>query len=427
MVMGETVCLRQLAAGCWAAQMQFWRFIGNAKVTLERLIEGWSEQTREAVEGRHVLAIQDTSELKFHTTAANRRGLGKVKKGNAFGVLLHAMIAVDARSGICLGAVTGQIWTRDGEVKAHHSKRPLSEKESSRWLTTPQAAKTILAKAAMITFIGDREDDIYAVWAWVPEENTHLLVRVMHDHKLVTGGTLRKAVQGRPLAAKGVIELRERVDRKARKAHVGLRFGAVVLARPKNTLEDDLPESVALNFVEVIEPHPPQGADPLHWLLLTTHKVDSVEAAWQIVAWYRQRWVIEQFFRVLKSQGLKIEDSQLQSADGLMKLVAIAVRAAAIIIQLVQSREGHDPQPASLAFTADEIKALQALNTSVQGKTLLQKNPHAKKSLAWAGWIIAKLGGWTGYASHRPPGPITFYNGLQYFRAFAAGWAYKNV
>src|SRR5215475_5615865 len=74
--------------------MRFWRFIANTRVTIEKLIESWSEQTRTAVCDRHVLAIQDTSDIKFTTTTENRRGLGKVGKGNVFGVLLHAMMAV---------------------------------------------------------------------------------------------------------------------------------------------------------------------------------------------------------------------------------------------------------------------------------------------------------------------------------------------
>jgi hypothetical protein len=132
-------------------------------------------------------------------------------------------------------------------------------------------------------------------------------------------------------------------------------------------------------------------------------------------------------FRLMKSQSLKIEDSQLASAEGLIKLVAITARAAASILQLVQARDGKSAEPAANAFSEQEIAVLDGLNTKIQGKTALQKNPHAKHSLAWAAWIIAKLGGWDGYPSSKPPGPITFRNGLEYFRAIAAGWALRDV
>ena len=416
-----------MARGVWSAQMRFWRFLSNPRVTLERLIAGWSTQTRIAASGRHVLAIQDTSEIKFATTPEDRRGLGKVKKGNVHGVLLHAMIGVDADTGSCLGLVGGQVWTRAEERKAPHAQRVLADKESRRWVDTATQAKEVLAQARMITVINDREGDFYAHWARTPDDNTHLLSRVMHDHAVVGGGTLRKAAKRVEFSAKAIIEVPKRVDRRGRKAHLSLRFGSVTLARPRHTLEKELPESVALNFVEVVELHPPKGAEPVHWLLLTTHQVASTADAWQIVTWYKLRWLIEQLFRSMKSQGLQIEDCQLQTADRLKKIVAVAAKAAAIVIQLVQARGGHETLPANIAFSQDEIEVIEALNKSLQGKTDLQKNPHSTKTLAWAAWVIAKLGGWSGYASHKPPGPITFHNGLAHFQTLAAHWLTAHV
>jgi Transposase DDE domain len=427
MLCARNVCLRRMAGGLWAAQMAFWRFLKNRRVTVERLIEGWSDQTRVAAAGRHVLAIQDTSEIKFSTPEDDRRGLGKVKKGNAYGVLLHAMLAVDADTGNCLGLVGGEIWTRGEKNETPHAQRRLADKESRRWVTTAEQAVEVLAQVRKITVINDREGDFYAHWAHTSAENVELLSRVMHDHRLMEGGTLRQAAARLPFCAKAVIELPKRIDRHARKAHLSLRFGAVVLKRPEHTPDKDLPETVSLNFVEVVELHPLRGAEPIHWLLLTTHKVASAADAWQIVAWYKLRWTIEQLFRSMKSQGLQIEDSQLKSADRLAKLVAIAAKAAAIVIQLVQARNGPENLPACFAFSAEEIDVIEALNKSLQGKTQLQKNPHAPNTLARAAWVIAKLGGWSGYASHRPPGPITFHNGLARFQTLAGAWAIAHV
>jgi hypothetical protein len=424
MVACSTVCLRRLAQGRWAQQMQFWRFMANDRVTVAKLIEGWSDRTRGAALGRHILAIQDTSELKFTTTADDRRGLGKVKKGNAYGVLLHAMIGVDADSGVMLGLVGGQIWTRQGDVETPHGKRRLTEKESARWIATAEQAKQSLAGASLVTVVADRESDFYANWACTSGRNIHLLTRLMNDHAVVEGGTVRKALTRWPVAGQAVVELRERANRRPRNANLSLRFGSVVLQRPKNTMEKGLPANIAVNVVEVIEPRPPKEAEPVHWILLTTHDIKTLADAWQIVAWYRQRWIIEQFFRTLKLQGLRIEDSQLATADRLCKLVAIAASAAAIVIQLVQARHGRDTQTASLAFTQHEIKLIAILNQQMQGNTARQKNPHPPNSLAWAAWVIAKLGGWHQYEA-KPPGPITFHNGLTAFRTAAS--VFKHV
>ena len=147
---GMAMQLRRLG-GDRGGELQPGRFFANPKVTAEKLIEGWADRTGEACAGRHVLAIQDRSEVKFPTTAQRRRGLGPVKKGNAYGVLVHAMIAVDATSGSCLGLVGGDVWSRDGVNPIPHRDRPLAERESVHWLDTAQQAKQVLGSAAMVS------------------------------------------------------------------------------------------------------------------------------------------------------------------------------------------------------------------------------------------------------------------------------------
>src|SRR5258705_7430398 len=102
MVAGKDVCLRRLSKGNRAREVRFNWLLGNDKVTTARIIESWSEGTVAAAEGRHILAIQDTSEINFATTARRRRGLGETGHGNGHGVLLHSMLAVDAENGSCL-------------------------------------------------------------------------------------------------------------------------------------------------------------------------------------------------------------------------------------------------------------------------------------------------------------------------------------
>jgi hypothetical protein len=395
-------------------------------VTVERLIEGWSEQARTAVAGRHVLAIQDTSEIHFSTRPKHRRGLGEVGKGNARGVLAHVMAAVDADNGGCLGLVTGSIYNRKGRVRVSHAKRALKDKESKRWTETPQAAKPVLAAASMVTAMSDRECDIYHYWASAPGPNFHLLTRMMHDRALADGGTVGKTTAAWPFAAMREVELSATPGRAARKATLSLRFGEVTILRPDGKDMKHLPKTVTLRLVEAVERDPPAGVEPIHWRLLTTHAVDDVAMAWQIVDWYRLRWIIEQLFRLMKSDGLRLEDSQLETADALMKLTAIAAKAACVILQLVQARDGS-AEPASIAFSKPEIAVLDQLNGEIEGKTALQKNPHARHSLAWASWIIARMGGWSGYPSSRPPGPITMRNGWEYFCAIARGWTLRDA
>jgi hypothetical protein len=432
MVGHQSICLRRLAAGARAAIVGFGRFLSNPRVTVEALVEGWGAQTSLACAGRHVLAIQDTSEINFSTTAKTRRGLGETGKGNGRGVLLHAMLAVEAETGGVLGLVTGRVWTRKGRVETHHSKRSLTEKESERWLATGEAAKPVLAAAGMVTDVSDREADIYAKWASLPTDSFHVLTRAWHDRVTADGGRLSTA--SLLPAGQADIELRERPAgggrkqaRLARTAHLVARFGEVTLKRPRNQLDKSLAKTVKVSLIEVSEPFPPAGAEPVMWRLLTTHAVNDAETAWRIVGWYRQRWTIEQLFRTLKNQGLKLEDSQLEDAERLIKLVAVATRAATIIMQLVQARDGRSAQSADIVFSQQETEVLQALVPKLEGKTALQKNPHPPRTLAWAAWVIAKLGGWDGYPKSKPPGPITFRHGLEHFQALVKGWTLRDM
>src|SRR5206468_1284820 len=149
------------------------------------------------------------------------------------------------------------------------------------------------------------------------------------DRALADGGTLSSA-PGLTPGGRRTVTLRARAELPERVATLALRFGRVALARPGNTPEPDLPERLALTLVEVIEVDPPAGVEPVEWRLLTTHQVGDAAAAWQIVDWYRQRWTIEQLFRTLKQQGLQLEDSQLETADRLLKLTALAAQAACL-------------------------------------------------------------------------------------------------
>ena len=113
-----------------------------------------------------------------------------------------------------------------------------------------------------------------------------------------------------------------------------------------------------------------------------------------------------------------MEDSQLGSADCLVKLAA-ATKAARVDVQLTQERDGKHQTPATNVFTDLEIETLAALGPTLEGKTERQQNHHPRHSLAWAAWIIVRLGGWNCY--YKQPGPITFRRGMEQFHAIHRG------
>lgn len=420
-----TVTLRE-AADRRAQWVGFSRWLNNPNVTVSEIIAHSGQALSGRVAGLHVLAIQDTTELNYAAHAGRVRGLGPTGNGIDPGLFVHPVLAVDAGSGAVLGLAGMQIWTRREPARPDYRKQPIEEKESYRWIKGAASAKTVLAAAAMVTVLGDRESDIYEEFARIPDPHTHLLTRACRDRLLLGGDHLFAVAQGWPARHRFKLDLRAQPGRAARTAEVELRFGEVTIQRPQNCSDPTAPPHLTLRLVEVSERNP-TVVKPIHWRLLTTHAVTKAAEALAIVAWYRERWHIEQLFRTSKSQGLDLESSQVEDAAALSKLAAIAIIAASKIMQLVLARAGTVDRPATDIVARAQVPMLEALQRSLEGKTAKQKNHHPKHSIAWLSWIIARLGGWTGYASERPPGPITMSRGWHRFEQIAHGWMLRDV
>jgi hypothetical protein len=127
-------------------------------------------------------------------------------------------------------------------------------------------------------------------------------------------------------------------------------------------------------------------------------------------------------FRTLKTEGLNFESSELESGASLRKLLIMSLAASVEIMQMKQARDGKTDEDASLVFSGEEIECIKNSMPKIEGKTEKLKNPYKAGILAWAAWFIARLGGWSGYASQRPPGVITFRDGWVRFHSFYDGW-----
>lgn len=426
MVAKGTVRVRQLTS-TRAEQVRVQRWLANAQVTVEEIMAYCGSRMRQLAANRHVLAIQDTTELNYQKHAGRTRGLGTVGNGKDAGLFLHPVLAVDADTGACLGLVGAQLWLRTKSKDPKYRAQPIEAKESVRWLRGGETAKRFLDGAARVTLVDDREGDIYEKWARLPDDRFDLLTRARADRLLASGRSLFAVTNAMPVAHRYDLELPARSgkrQRSARCAPMELRFGSVTVQRPRHCSDPDAPANLTLCVVDVREFVDPQQPveEPIHWRLLTTHRIDSVDDAMALVSWYCQRWQIEQLFRTLKRQGLDAEASQLETGAGLLRLAALAVQTATRCMQLVLARDGTDTQSAEVVFEADDIEVLTALQPTLEGRTEKQRNHHPHRSLAWAAWIIARLGGWKGYRSESPPGPITMHEGFTRFTAIAEGW-----
>jgi hypothetical protein len=378
-----------------AGEIRLTRFLRNEAVTAGEMAAEAGRLTSERCQGRDVLVIQDT-------TVTRSEGGG--------GEYLHAVIALDAGDGAILGLVDGQFLRRASGRKSLRRSLPVEEKESFRWLQGADQAASVCAGARRITVVSDREGDIYEAFALRPD-GVELLVRASQDRGLGEEAKLFAALDALPEAGRAPLDLPAQPGRKARTAQLAVRFAVLPLARPDRGFGKGLADAVELQCIDVREVSPPPGQAGLHWRLLTTHRVEDADQAWAVVDLYRKRWAIEQLFRTLKTQGFDIEGLRIEDPSPRDKLVMATLIAAVIIQQMVHARDGGTgpPRPCTDAFDPQDLPLIEAFCAKLEGKTQRQRNPHPKGSLAYAAWVCARLGGWTGY--YGKPGPIVMLQG----------------
>src|ERR1700733_8796792 len=216
------------------------------------------------------------------------------------------------------------------------------------------------------------------------------------------------------------MDIGRRVGDPGRVATVAPRAGPVTLKRPCQGFAKTDAAPVSRALVEAREINAAANQEPLHWRLLTSLEVGDADAACEIVRLYRLRWRIEEVFRALKSDGMRLEATQMHQAKRLFELAVVGLTAACRTIQLVDARNGS-ARPATDVIDAGLLSMAAAIGPTLEGNTERQKNPHPPHSLAWLAWIIARLGGWNCY--YKPPAPKTMRAGWAQFAAMATGFA----
>jgi hypothetical protein len=399
--------VQRKVGGDRAGEIAMDRFLSCEEVTKEEILETLTSRTAERCKGRRIVLAQDTVEVNFSGSDLGRRGLGPAGNGKSKGFFIHAAVAVDVADDAVVGLASAEIWTRQGKVKGTQWKRRFATKESARWLRTAETLAERFKDAGQVIVVGDRESDIYGLFAHRPQR-VELLVRANQNRVLAEGKRLfEEPREWSSLGTTLVPVIPRKPGEKMREAKIQFRAGIVRIRRPRTLPRTD-PEFVELTLVEAYEANAPAKVKPIQWRLLTTLSADTAEAAAEVVQLYRRRWRIEQTFRALKNHGLQLPDVQMQRADKLFKLAAMAIGAAVRILQLVDARHGSR-RPAADLMTSMQIDAVRLIAPTLEGKTQRQQNPHEAGSLAWLAWVAARLGGWNCY--YKPPGPKTMADG----------------
>ena len=436
----------------WSEMTSFYRFLSNNRVKVEEIL--YHSCHLPDTSGLDVLVLGDTSSYSLESHLGRIKDahrLGVVENNKSAGYFVQCMLATDASNEGILGMADLLFWNRakrevkdtskGKKVRKATYKIDWTDKETYKWSLGIENACHALSTAQSITFVFDQGADAYELYKDVSQKpcnaKVQLICRANYDRLAVwQDQVLRMSECLNQCETLGNYELslpalnhystnaKRQVKRQARKAIIELRCCQIgLLPHGKGS---GGPKEGALPFylVEAKEKNKslPSDEEIVHWRIITNIPTYTFDQAKRIVYYYTRRWMIEQLFRTTKSEGFRLEDTELESLDAILKQAAMAFQTACKVIQLVYARNRYDSQPIQQIFTDQQIIVLEQLNQEYQGNTLLQKNPYPKNQISWAAWVIARLGGWKGYASKRPPGPITMLWGLEKFTVFVQAW-----
>jgi hypothetical protein len=397
-----------------------YRLLNHPALTPEQILMPHFVQTRrEAASRKQVLMVGDTTDfnLSHHPSL---RGGGTVGRGSvARGFFAHSVLARDAQTEELLGCAYQQTFVRkpapEQETKGQRKQR---ERESLIWAHSVQGIGPVPSGSQWI-YVGDRGSDIFPFWQVCQQLGYDLVIRVAQD-RVVAGeetetsddpSLLHLKSRTRQLPAQQVrrLPLPAAPGHPARDAVVEVSFEAVRIQPPiHNATLHKTP--LDLWVVHVWEPLPPAGIEPIEWILLTSVPVRTSEDAWERVRWYRCRWLIEEFHKVLKS-GCRLEDRRMHTVTALENLLAILTPIGLRLLRLRQ-----------LAVLSPDLSATQVVSQEVlQVVALLDQRPQAAWTIRTLCCTIARFGGFLARTCDGLPGWQTVWNGWVFIQTVLLG------
>lgn len=413
-----------------------YRFFDNDKVRFENVLEPHVGATRRRMEGQPlVLLVQDTTEIELTRPGAQVRGAGPLDGGARFGAFLHPLMAFTP-AGTPLGTVHAQTWVRETEsvtnaqrTRSARAQTPITEKESLRWVTTFQAAQEVAAEVpeTRCVMVADSEADIYEVLEAALSGTCGYIVRASQNRALVkadsVAATLWEAALAGPVLTTKTVSVRgrqakiacekraRRQSRKDRTAAMEVRTATVTL-RPPWRPDRKLPV-LTVNVVLATEVDPPPDEPAIEWLLLTSEPIGAVDDALQVLEHYSVRWMIEVFFRVLKS-GCRVEERRFENLERVLPMLALALIVGWRTLFLCHLGRAFPDLDCETLLEPSEWKAVYRI---VIGKPPPKTPPPLGKMIK----LIARLGGYIERPGS-PPGPQTLWLGLQRAHDMALCW-----
>lgn len=433
------------ACGGWSEAMAAYRLLASPHVTPQKILTPHRRALLERATAQSCVGvIQDTSEIDF-TAMKHMHGCGPLNEQSRRGFYLHSLYAV-SEGGLPLGLWDMTFMTRqDKSLRRALSRkqRPIEQRESYRWLEgyrQTQALAEALPECEVFS-LADREGDLYDVFAAWAERCAaggpcaQWIIRGKQDRALagIAPGAPDKlfaALAAGPKLGEVRFEIAAKIQRRKKKS--GSRVQTARSARtvcqevralsftlrPPYRKGGRLP-AVSIGAVWACEINPPEGEEPVCWLLLTSVPVTTLAAAQRIIALYLRRWDIEVFHRVLKT-GCRVEQMQLKGAGAVRNALTLYAITAWRILYLTHLGRVCPQQPCSTVFVEGEWKAACAVARRGSGEAPQRDPP--EPALGEFILMVARFGGHLARKSDGPPGAQVLWQGLARLRDFACAW-----
>ena len=320
-----------------------------------------------------VLVVHDDTELDYTTLASLADNLGQIGRGHRSGYICHNVLALDADTGEVLGLLDQVLHCRDRvpEKEPLNAKRERATRESRLWLT----GTAHLPALPQLIDVADQGADTFEFLEHETRSGRRFVIRIGKTRKVHAGHEasgdiqyLKPYAQSLPELGRFTMDVQpqkgwsadRKSDRQTRQpAEFALRGGPVMLLPPHAKHGEHGNDPLPLHVVLVSETNPPEGEEPIEWLLLTNEPVRTFQDAWRIVTWYERRWVVEEYHKTLKT-GCQIEDMQFTAIERLQPAIALLSAVALTLLNLRDASRRSDAhtRPATTMFAAEYVEAL---------------------------------------------------------------------
>ena len=341
------------AASSLAATQAAYRFFHNPKVTLRGLaapLVQFAAAEVSRVCDRYVLVVHDWSPVSLpkHTRKKDRISLSQRRVPE--GYELQAALAVSDRDGLPMAPLSIGLRAADGvhcsrSWKVREPLSPLDELDPAM-----RHVEGLKLPKPTVHVIDAEADSVAHYRLWSAQPGRLYLVRC--DDRLVEhAGVQRKcSVIQQELRSAGQLQFTRDVQYHGRPAKQFVAEVPVRLLRPgqRNRTQGGIDrqrvrgQPLPLRLV-ISEVRADDGTLLATWLLLTNAPAEVDPAT--IALWYYWRWSIEEFWKLLKSAGLQLEDWRQDSAGAMARRLLVGCMACALVWRLARS-EHPDAAPA---------------------------------------------------------------------------------